>query len=71
MSSMFEKCENLIILETEYLNMNNVLFTKNMFADCHNLNYININKVANDSSHMFHNCYSLTSIDISKKVLVM
>ena len=39
MSSMFEKCENLIILETEYLNMDNVLFTKNMFADCHNLNY--------------------------------
>ena len=67
MSSMFERCENLIYLETSYLNMSSALTTKSMFSDCYKLAYISIDKVANDSSHMFQNCYSLTSLDISRQ----
>ena len=69
MSSMFEKCENLRLLDTSNLNMSSALTTRYMFSDCYKLTYLNINKVANDSSYMFQNCLSLTSLDISNSTI--
>lgn len=68
MENMFFGCESLASINLSGLNMSNVKTMYLAFRDCKKLTNIDFpdNVVPVNLEYMFENCYSLTSLDISK-----
>ena len=69
--NMFANISNILEIDLSYFDFSKIKSLENMFWGCGALRYINISKdlntsLVNSMAHMFHECYSLQSLNLSK-----